>query len=90
METNVKITYYSKNGKHFCHYDSIPVLYEVESGKPVIWFKSENMFEQFQREIKRMKLSKVCMLVFPLPDTWEFEATKITSDKLREFFLSVG
>lgn len=89
METNVKITFYAKSGNHYCTYDDIPVLYEVSTGKPVMWVKSSFLSEEFKKELKRMRFFRMGMLVTPIPENYTHFATAFTIDKLKEFLVNV-
>lgn len=90
MEANVKITFYCKKNNFFCSYDQIPVLFEVSTGKPVIWVKSSNLIEEFNKELKRMGFTKTGMIVTPIPEDYIHYQTAFTEQKLKEFLASVG
>lgn len=90
MEINVKITFYCKKNNFFCTYDDIPVLFEVSTGRPVMWIKSSNLMEEFHREIKKMNFKKIGMVVTPIPDNYLHYPTFFTEQKLKEFLYSIG
>lgn len=90
MEANIKITFYCKKDNFFCTYDDIPVLFEVSTGRPVIWVKSSNLIEEFNKELKRMFFKKIGMIVTPIPDDYIHYQTAFAEQKLKEFLVSIG